>query len=49
MALALGLADLRPLVPHPIDPLDKLVVFVPTPNASKLIDALAEAGAGELG
>ncbi len=49
MGLALGLSDLRPLVADPVEPLDKIVVFVPHADASKLIDALAEAGAGELG
>ena len=29
MAFALGLSDLRPLVPDPVDPLDKVVTFVP--------------------
>jgi dinuclear metal center YbgI/SA1388 family protein len=49
MALALGLTDLRPLVADPVDPLDKVVVFVPEADAQKLIDALAEAGAGHIG
>jgi dinuclear metal center YbgI/SA1388 family protein len=49
MALALGLTDLRPLVADPVDPLDKVVAFVPHDDAQKLIDALAEAGAGEIG
>ena len=30
-------------------PLDKIVTFVPEPDAEKLLDALAAAGAGELG
>jgi dinuclear metal center YbgI/SA1388 family protein len=49
LAVALGLEDLQPLVPDETDPLDKLVAFVPEPDAQRLIDALAAAGAGELG
>ena len=49
MAVTLGLTDLRPLVADPVDPLDKIVVFVPHDDEQKLIDALAEAGAGEVG
>ena len=39
MAVALGLTNLRPLVADPVDPLDKIVVFVPHDDAQKLIDA----------
>ncbi|MEP6666066.1 MAG: Nif3-like dinuclear metal center hexameric protein [Nocardioidaceae bacterium] len=49
MAHALGLGDLRPLVPDPADPLDKLVTFVPNADAQRVIDALTEAGAGAIG
>ncbi len=49
MALALGLEDLRPLEADPRDPLDKVVTFVPTDDADKLVDALAAAGAGAIG
>lgn len=49
LAIALGLTDLRPLVADPVDPMDKVVVFVPHDDAQKLIDALAEAGAGQIG
>jgi dinuclear metal center YbgI/SA1388 family protein len=49
LAATLGLRDLRPLQPRPTDPLDKLVVFVPTGDAARLLDALAEAGAGQVG
>jgi dinuclear metal center YbgI/SA1388 family protein len=45
----LGLRRLRPLDAQFDDPLDKLVVFVPTENATALIDALAAAGAGQIG
>jgi len=57
LADAIGLKELRPLRPVPRDsaaagdsqPLDKLVTFVPHGDAQRLIDALAAAGAGELG
>ena len=49
LAETVGLRDLRPLQPQPADPLDKLVVFVPEDDAERLLDALAEAGAGHVG
>ena len=49
LAEAVGLRDLRPLQPQPADPLDKLVVFVPEEDADRLLDALADAGAGAIG
>ncbi|MCL8026370.1 Nif3-like dinuclear metal center hexameric protein [Nocardioides bruguierae] len=51
MALALGLADVRPLVPDEArgPALDKLSVFVPVAEADGMRAALAEAGAGRLG
>ena len=49
LASALGLVDTRPLEPLPAPPLDKVVTFVPEANAEKLLDALAAAGAGEIG
>ena len=49
MAGALGLGDLEPIVPAPADPLDKLTVYVPAPDAERLREALAEAGAGRIG
>jgi len=49
LADVLGLVDTRPLEPLPAPALDKVVVFVPESDAEKLIDALAAAGAGELG
>ena len=45
----LGLGNLRPLEPHPFDPDDKLVVFVPLADLVRVIDALAAAGAGRIG
>jgi len=49
LADRLGLHELRPLQAQPGTALDKLVVFVPTGDAARLIDALAAAGAGALG
>jgi dinuclear metal center YbgI/SA1388 family protein len=49
LAWALGLDDLRPLEPQPVEAVDKLVVFVPELDADRLIDALAAAGAGTIG
>lgn len=51
IAAALGLSDARPLEPLDAEPepLDKHVVFVPVDATEALIDALAGAGAGEIG
>jgi dinuclear metal center YbgI/SA1388 family protein len=50
LATALGLTELRPLRPSaPEGELDKVVTFVPHEDADRVIDALAAAGAGELG
>ncbi|MGF1645586.1 MAG: Nif3-like dinuclear metal center hexameric protein [Kineosporiaceae bacterium] len=49
LARVLGLTDLSPLDPHPGPQLDKIVVFVPEDAADPLVDALAAAGAGEIG
>ena len=49
LCTAIGLTDLRPLAPRPADPMDKLVVFVPEPDAEHVLDALAAAGAGRIG
>jgi dinuclear metal center YbgI/SA1388 family protein len=49
LALALGLSDLKPLDPQPADALDKIVVFVPSGDADRMVDALAGAGAGAIG
>jgi len=51
IASALGLPatePLEPLAPEP-DPIDKYIVFVPVPDTEALIDALAAAGAGQIG
>jgi dinuclear metal center YbgI/SA1388 family protein len=49
MAEALGLSGVRPLDPDPAPATDKLVTFVPHAEAAKVVDALAEAGAGAIG
>ena len=49
LAERLGLTALRPLVPIPAEATDKLVVFVPTDDAPRIVDALASAGAGRIG
>jgi dinuclear metal center YbgI/SA1388 family protein len=49
LAERVGLAESVPLVPHPDPAMDKLVVFVPLSDAQRLIDALAQAGAGSIG
>jgi len=43
------LRDLRPLEPAAAEPLDKLVVFVPVGETSRVLDAVAAAGAGAIG
>ena len=48
LAQRLGLRELRPLEVQ-TDELDKLVVFVPIADVQMMIDALAAAGAGQLG
>jgi dinuclear metal center YbgI/SA1388 family protein len=49
MAQALGLDDAKPIAPQPQDPEDKLVTFVPQADTATVIDALAAAGAGDIG
>jgi len=49
LARVLGLTDLVPLSADDADPTDKVVTFVPDAAVEKVIDALAAAGAGELG
>jgi hypothetical protein len=44
-----GLQDVQPLQPLAAEPLDKLVVFVPVADADRVLDAVAEAGAGAIG
>ncbi|WP_182524173.1 Nif3-like dinuclear metal center hexameric protein [Nocardioides dongkuii] len=49
LATALGLTGLVPLEPAPAEQCDKLTTFVPTADAERVRQALAEAGAGRLG
>ncbi|MGL4172628.1 MAG: Nif3-like dinuclear metal center hexameric protein [Actinomycetota bacterium] len=49
LARTLGLAGLKPLVPQPLQALDKIVVFVPESAVNQLVDALSAAGAGAVG
>lgn len=49
LARAVGLHDVRPLRPHAVDPLDKIVTFAPREAAGAVVDALAAAGAGDIG
>jgi dinuclear metal center YbgI/SA1388 family protein len=49
LARVLGLTDLEPLSADAPDPVDKIVVYVPRSDADKVVDAMAKAGAGELG
>ncbi len=48
LACALGLRDVRPVAPSG-PPLDKIVVFAPVGDAQAIRDALAAAGAGQVG
>ncbi len=48
LARALGLRDVRPVAPNG-PPLDKIVVFAPVGDAQAIRDALAAAGAGQVG
>ncbi|MDP9093089.1 MAG: Nif3-like dinuclear metal center hexameric protein [Actinomycetota bacterium] len=49
LAERIGLLEYTPLEIQSGEPLEKLVVFVPAPEAAALIDALAAAGAGAIG
>jgi putative NIF3 family GTP cyclohydrolase 1 type 2 len=49
LADRVGLADTVPLRPADPEPLDKIVTFVPHDDADRVVDALAEAGAGAIG
>lgn len=48
LAAAVGLSDTSPLQ-SVAEPLDKVVTFVPLADAERVLDALAEAGAGRIG
>ena len=49
LATTLGLTNLAPVVARDPSPTDKLTVFVPSPDADRLREALAAAGAGTIG
>lgn len=49
LAFAVGLDNVAPLEPDRVDPLDKIVSFVPHAQVQRVIDAMAGAGAGALG
>ncbi len=51
IATALGLAEVTPLEPLDAEPepVDKYIVFVPVADTEVLIDAMAAAGAGQIG
>lgn len=49
LAAAVGLQQTRPLMALPAEPTDKLVVFVPVDETQAMLDALAKAGAGQIG
>ncbi len=49
LALALGVTDLAPLDPDPIDPLDAWIVYVPRDAADAVAAAMHDAGAGAVG
>ena len=51
IATALGLGEVAPLEPLEAepDPMDKYIVFVPVADTEALIDAMAAAGAGQIG
>jgi len=49
LAQAVGLEQLRPIVPARSEPRDKIVVFVPADAAAPVRAAMAEAGAGAIG
>lgn len=49
LATAIGLTDIRPLVPAPRQSFQVLVVYVPTDHADQMCAALCAAGAGAIG
>jgi len=49
LARALGLQDVQPLAAEPLSPAYKIVTFVPHESADAVVDALAAAGAGQIG
>ncbi|MDQ3506083.1 MAG: Nif3-like dinuclear metal center hexameric protein [Actinomycetota bacterium] len=49
LAAVVGLGATDPLEPANTTPLDKIIAFVPSGAAQRLVDALSEAGAGAIG
>lgn len=49
LARVVGLDNLEPLSPAPGERFDKIVTFVPHENVAAVIDALSDAGAGNIG
>ena len=49
LAAAIGLTDVRPLQPRPGTPTEKLVTFAPAVDVDRILDAMAQAGAGIIG
>jgi dinuclear metal center YbgI/SA1388 family protein len=49
LADRLGLTDVEPIAAQPESASDKLVTFVPRSDVARVVDALAAAGAGEIG
>lgn len=49
LADLVGIGQREPLQALPVEPLDKIVTFVPAEQATGLVDALAAAGAGRIG
>ncbi len=49
LAVALGLEDLAPIRPATVEPLDKIVVFVPVESQDAVRAAMTGAGAGAIG
>jgi dinuclear metal center YbgI/SA1388 family protein len=49
MAHALGVVEPEAIAAQPADPMDKLVTFVPRAETARVVDALAAAGAGDIG
>lgn len=49
LALALGLANLEPIIATPSAPMDQIVVFAPQDAAAPVRAAIADAGAGAFG
>jgi len=49
LATAIGLGETDPLEPAEATQLDKIIAFIPSAEAHRIVDALSEAGAGAIG